>query len=267
MESALTDRRYWDDIWQLADEQTPEEVPEIRVDRDLYQAFIARILRAYLRPGRRFLEVGAGGSAWPGWVASRLGAEAWGIDFSRAGLALAARAVRRDEAPVVLVEGDLFDRGKLPQHAFDVVFSGGFVEHFPEPAPLTERFAELVAPDGVVVTTVPNLDGLNGFLQARVDPDCFGRHVVHRPETLDAAHALGGLEPVIPARFVGVVDLGAVNYARRVAGWPKAARALLWKLITQSRRLGEAAARAAGRPHGGRWFSPSLIGVYRRPPA
>ena len=101
---------------------------------------------------------------------------------------LATRAWRSPPAPPPtcatarpLVEGDLFDRSHLPEHAFDVVYSGGFVEHFPSPGAVMERFLELAAPAGVVVTLVPNLGGLNGALQALADPDTFARHVVHTP--------------------------------------------------------------------------------------
>src|SRR6185503_9630178 len=137
--------------------------------------------------------------------------EGWGIDFSRPGLAMAARAAARAGQKVRLVEGDLFDRTRLPAHHFDVVYSGGFVEHFPDAAPLMRRLAELVRPGGVVVTAVPHLRGLNGWLQRLVDPDCFARHVAFTPHSLDAAHASGGLRPLAPAGYVGVIDLAAAD--------------------------------------------------------
>jgi SAM-dependent methyltransferase len=269
MQSALTDRHYWDDVWTFTDGRSGAEAPRIEVDRDPHQAYLDARFGAQLAargPGARFLEVGAGGSAWPGYLAARHLAEGWGIDFSRAGLAMAARAAERQRAEVHLVEGDLFDSALLPAGSFDVVYSGGFVEHFPDPRPVMMRLGELLAPDGVVITTVPNLAGVNGVVQKWVDFDCYQRHVVFTPASLDAAHALGGLIPVEPARYVGVIDLGAVNFSRLAERLPRPVLAALWAGLTLARRAGERIAARLGARHGGRLLAPSLAGVYRRRP-
>jgi SAM-dependent methyltransferase len=261
MQSALTDQGYWDAVWSFTDDHL-RDAPAIDAEGDAHHAHLDRLFRAQLAPGKRFLEVGAGGSAWPAHVAARHGAEGWGIDFSRGGLGIAAACARRDGVRAQLVEGDFFDPKLLPAGRFDVVYSGGFVEHFPDPGPLMKRMAELLAPGGVVVTGVPNLDGVNGLLQRWVDRDCFARHVVFTPASLDAAHALGGLHPRLPARFMGVLDLGSVNFARLAARLPAPALKLIWAGLSRARRLGERVARGLGAPHGGRHFAPGLIGVY-----
>jgi 2-polyprenyl-3-methyl-5-hydroxy-6-metoxy-1,4-benzoquinol methylase len=261
MALALTDRDYWDRVWAFTDD---DQTPRIHVDVDQHQAFLDRTFAARLAPGRRFLEVGAGGSAWPAHVAARYGAEGWGIDFSRPGLEMAARAARRGGVCVSLVEGDFFDPTKLEAGSFDVVYSGGFVEHFPDAAPLMARLAGLLAPGGVVVTTVPNLQGLNGWLQRLADPECFARHIVFTPSTLDAQHALGGLVPVLAARHLGVLDMGAVNFLRLAAHLPSVVLRLLWLFLSGSRRIAEGAAAVARVRDGGLWLAPSLIGIYRR---
>ena len=227
-------------------------------DRFLCDAFAAR-----LAPGRRFIEIGAGGSQWPGHVARTLGADAWGIDFSRPGLTLAARAAADVRGQVTLVDGDLFDASRLPAHAFDLVYSGGFIEHFPDPRAVMERLAELVAPGGVVVTLVPNLGGVNGVLQKLTDRETFLRHVVHTPASLDAAHALAGLVPVERTRYLDLVDLGCVNLSHVAVRLPRN----LWRAInygmTLVRRAGIVWSARTGSD-GGRLFAPMLGGVYRR---
>jgi SAM-dependent methyltransferase len=259
----LTDRRYWDHLWTHSDEGAAQ-APGISVVRDQHQAHLARLFAERLAPGRRFLEIGAGGSAWPAWVAAHLGAEAWGIDFSRPGLELAARAAKALAVETRLVEGDLFDRDALPAAAFDVVYSGGFVEHFTDAQPVMERLGELVAPGGVVVTTVPNLGGINGLLQRLVDADCFARHVVFTPAGLDEAHAAGGLVPVAPAEFFGVFDPGSVNFVRQAARLPPFGLRILWAGLSLGRRSAERLAGSLGLPHGGRLLAPNLIGIYRQ---
>lgn len=261
MALSLTDQSYWDSVWSFTGEHL-REAPFIGAE--VHQAHLSERFRRHLRPGARFLEVGVGGSAWPAHVAARFGAEAWGIDFSRGGLALAAACAGRDGVKVRLVEGDLFAPERLPGAAFDVLYSGGFVEHFPDARPLMRRFADLLAPGGVVVTAVPNLAGLNGILQRFCDRACFERHVVFTPATLDAAHALGGLRPVEPADYLGVFDVGSVNFSRLASKLPASALKLFWAALSQSRRGCEKVASRLGLTHGGRFLAPGITGVYRR---
>jgi len=261
MALSLTDQSYWDSVWSYTDDHL-REIPV--VGDGLHQRRLMQLFRRYLRAGDRFLEVGAGGSAWPAHVASTLGAQGWGIDFSSGGLGIAAACATRDGVPVHLIEGDFFDADKLPAGAFRVVYSGGFVEHFPEPAPLMQLLHALLAPGGVVITTVPNLDGINGLLQRVCDRECYQRHVVFTPASLDAAHALGGLVPVEAAQFLGVLDLGSVNFSRLAARLPGPVLKLIWAALSSSRRAGEELAQRLGTSHGGRVLAPGILGVYRR---
>jgi SAM-dependent methyltransferase len=259
MQEALTDQTYWDEVWQFTGDYASDPPP--RVETAMTDRFLRDALSAHLRPGRRFIEIGAGGSQWPGHVARALGADAWGIDFSRPGLALAARAAADVRERVTLVDGDLFDPSRLPAHAFDVVYSGGFIEHFPSPRAVMERLAELVAPGGVVVTMVPNLGGVNGLLQKLTDAETFARHVVHTPASLDAAHALAGLVPAQPSRYLDVVDLCCVNFSRVATRMPRN----LWRSINYSmslvRRAGIIWSTRTGAD-GGRLLAPMLGGIY-----
>jgi SAM-dependent methyltransferase len=261
MQDALTDQGYWDAVWTFADDHADAAVP--RVHGGFMERWLMRAFAPHLGPGRRFLEVGAGGSAWPAYVAARFGAEAWGIDFSRQGLDLSARAVVAGTAPVHLIDGDLFDRDKLPLASFDVVYSGGFVEHFPTPRPLMERLAELVTPGGVVVTAVPNLCGLNGLMQRALDMETWRRHVVLSPAALDAAHATGGLMPLEPARFLGLADVGAVNWSRLAERLPPPAMRGVSFGLAKLRAAANWLEARTGRD-GGRFLSPSVGGIYRR---
>ncbi len=261
VQTALTDELYWDKVWNFNSDHATEAAPS--VERGPTTEWIDASIGAHLRPGRRFLEIGVGGSPWLAHVAEKYGAEAWGIDFSRPGLELAARAVTKDRHLVRLIEGDVFDRSKLPSAAFDVVYSGGFVEHFPSPQPLMERLAELLTPGGVLVTAVPNLCGLNGALQKLVDVETFERHVVISPARLDAAHASGGMVPVKPASFLGVLDPSAVNYSRLAVRMPPL---MLRSLQFSLAKLRHASEWLGGRTgtSGGRWLAPMLGGVYQR---
>jgi SAM-dependent methyltransferase len=255
----LADRSYWDQVWANA------AVPSVAPERDPHQAALDGLFRRLLdvpAGGARFIEIGAGASAWPAHVARASGAEAWGIDLSPAGLAVTAEAAARAGVPVRLIEGDFFDEAMLPARAFDVVYSGGFVEHFLDPAPVMRRLAQLVSERGVVVTTVPNLRGVNGALQRWADPECYARHVVFTPDGLDHAHALGGLYPIEPARYLGALDLASVNLSRRLSPLPRPVRAIVWRTLGGTRRLAHAAMTGLRADSGGATFAPAILGTY-----
>jgi SAM-dependent methyltransferase len=262
MQSALTDQSYWEDIWQFADDEASAMVPTVVPSP--FTRHLERAFEQYLLPGKRFIEIGAGGSAWPAHVNKALGADAWGIDFSRWGLLLAGRAARGSE--VTLVEGDVFDSSKLPDGTFDLVFSGGFVEHFPDLGPLMERLRDLLTPGGIMVTAVPNLRGLNGLVQRLIDADTFRRHVLHSPTSLDAAHVAVGLVPVDPARHIGAVDVGSVNMSRLAQTMPHLGWRALSFALAKLRAAGAFWHEQTGR-HAGRILAPVISGTYRRPNA
>lgn len=263
MDAALADESYWTSVWSSTATSTNDATPKIVSGATT--RWRTELFRKFLSPGRRFIEIGAAGSAWPGYVATETGAEAWGIDFAENGLELTARAAAARCATVRLVRGDVFDETKLPSAAFDVVYSAGFVEHFPNAQLLMRRFANLLAPDGVVVTAVPNLCGLNGTLQRLVDEETFAKHVVLSPRDLDAVHAAVDLVPVEAAHFVGVLNLTAVNFSALEQRMdPQLRRALLF-VFAKIRLAGECLGNAMGCT-GGAWLAPMIGGVYRKRP-
>jgi SAM-dependent methyltransferase len=260
--AALTTTKHWDNVW------TPDTeagvVPRIETDVSRHQARLLRLFRRFLGPGKRFIEVGVGGSAWPAFLARNLGVEAWGIDNSRPGLELALRSAKEMNQTVHLLDGDLFDQNLLPRESFDVVYSGGFVEHFKDSRPVMQRLHDLVAPRGVVITTVPNFTGLNGILQGFFDPECLACHVLYDPRSLDQAHAAVGLRPIEPANWEGIIDVGSVDMTKALSRLPRLAVRGYWFTMARVRRAGEFMATAIGKTDGGRPLSPAIVGVYQR---
>jgi SAM-dependent methyltransferase len=257
---ALTSVDYWDRVWGPVGERG--HVPRIDLEAFRHQARLLELFRRYLAPGKRFIEIGVGGSAWPAYLVQHLGVEAWGIDNSPSGIVLAKQAA--GPVRVRLIEGDFFDATLLPTGKFDVVYSGGFVEHFTDAARVMRRLRELVSPDGVVITTVPNFRGLNGLLQRVADRDTLDRHVLYDPAMLDTAHESGGLEPIERAHYEGILDIASVDVDKRLRGLPNVVRRAWWIGTTRLRWLAERIARSMGRSTGGGFLAPAVAGVYRR---
>ena len=78
--------------------------------------------------------------------AKDLGAEVWGFDFAPAGVSSAQAALRRVGKKGTIVQADLFAENPIPTDYFDVVFSGGFIEHFEDTAGVVNRIVRFANP-------------------------------------------------------------------------------------------------------------------------
>ena len=69
---------------------------------------------------------------------------------------------------------DIFDF--VPPRQYDLVLSGGFVEHFDNYKLVVRRHAELAKPGGLVVIWVPNLTHIHRILCGLFDPELLAVH-------------------------------------------------------------------------------------------
>jgi SAM-dependent methyltransferase len=118
--------------------------------------------------GLRVVEIGSAPGNHLIRMREAFGWEPFGIERSPAGAALnRARFVSAGIDPHNVIEGDIFDDGIAAPLAgsFDVVVSRGFIEHFPDPAPVIDRHLDLLATGGTLVVSIPNMRGVN-LLQA-----------------------------------------------------------------------------------------------------
>lgn len=246
---------YWDVFWRR------RRTTGVATRASYFHRRVIALLSGHAARGTSVLEVGCGGSVWLPALAAR-GARCWGIDRSAEGLALLEHTLTRRRVEATLVAGDLFDPAALPARYFDVVYSVGLVEHFSPPGTLLQRLGELVSPDGVLVTLVPNFTGRWGRWQRRLDPEVYDTHVIYTPSGLDGVHCDAGLAVAEPARFFGGFAPLVVNPGRALAGLPPAAGLALTATVWVAQQAvawassGLAAADGPGR-------SGYIAGVYR----
>ncbi|MDP9265060.1 MAG: methyltransferase domain-containing protein [Chloroflexota bacterium] len=119
--------------------------------------FVDETKMAHLRPllpaGGRVVEIGAGS----GRLLCRVGRERpftlYALDYA----AYAIRAVRENYRRAGLTGHALFgDAGTLPfaDGAFDVLLSGGLLEHFRDPAPILAEMARILRPGGLLYADI-----------------------------------------------------------------------------------------------------------------
>lgn len=129
----------------------PKELEVIRL-RIAHRAEHARALLGHEKPGR-LLDVGCG----EGFVLDifhRLGWQVEGLDYSRAGV----QQMNPDHAEHV-EQGDVFallDVRIAAKEEYTLVWLGNVLEHVLDPVSLLTSLRPLVAPNGLLVVTVPN---------------------------------------------------------------------------------------------------------------
>lgn len=100
---------------------------------------------------RRALDVGCAEGNFGVSLKRTLGLEVWGVEPTEAAAEVAAAKLDR------VIEGLFKPEMGLPEKTFDCIFFNDVLEHMPEPE-LALRYAKsLLAPDGVIVASIPNI--------------------------------------------------------------------------------------------------------------
>jgi SAM-dependent methyltransferase len=213
---SLTDVAYWDRTWADRDVPTPLDPHgdglNFVVPRALHAFFSDVFQKAGLHPGDRILEAGCGGSVFVPYFAREFRLVSDGIDNSPTGCALSEAIARRSGIESRIACADVFAPPTEMLGAYDAVCSLGLVEHFVPTEQIIAALARYLRPRAILVTLVPNLRGLPGALQRRIDPAVYDVHVPLSPEALARAHSECGLE-VLDARYLMSINLSALNFS------------------------------------------------------
>src|SRR5256885_66168 len=91
----------------------------------------------------------------------------YGVEYSEAGVEVnRGKFAAHDLDPKNVFHSDFFLESfqKPNKNRFDLVYSGGFIEHFDNPKDAVAKHIDLTAPGGHVLITIPNLRGANYLL-------------------------------------------------------------------------------------------------------
>jgi len=210
----LTTQGYWNDAYKKLTGQR-RSFPRINRNRNEFE--IALLLQRVLKnkQGCKFLEMGCGNSIWLPYVSETFKYSVAGIDYSEAGVssALANLQVRH-------IEGNIFRVNFLNDNeiasfggSWDVVFSLGVIEHFDQPDFVIDKFSRCLKSTGIMITVVPNLFGLMGKIQKRIDTAIFSMHQQISQDDLVSFHKNNGLT-IMEYGSLGFLDFSMLNFSQ-----------------------------------------------------
>jgi 2-polyprenyl-3-methyl-5-hydroxy-6-metoxy-1,4-benzoquinol methylase len=163
MSNEKTDVQHWDAAWAKA--------PRARVPSSLDVGIRNHkvLLRKYVTPGAKVLEIGFAPGKMLLWVAKELTPQVSGLDYSTQGLLRARELFAAMKVPAELHCEDVFNN-TLAKDQFDFVYSSGLIEHFDDPREIVRQHVSLVRPGGKALLLVPNYGGWLGRVQGYLDP-------------------------------------------------------------------------------------------------
>lgn len=179
---------FWEEFWEQWG--LPVEVDLTRNPQRLQSELVDRLCES--APQGRVLEAGCGLSQWLAY-AQKHGMRGVGLEFSeRVAQRGRQNLLAQDVVPRV-VRGDVRLSVFKPE-SFDAIMSFGLLEHFEDATPVLSHFYTWLRPGGTVLSTVPNLTGLQGMLLRNFNRINYDEHVVHSRESLVGAHRRAGFQ-------------------------------------------------------------------------
>lgn len=208
-EERLSDKEFWEGFYARQKANIVSEKGKYLLENHL-----RKIFRKYLPlSDQSFIEFGCGNSDWLPYFGKFFGFSVSGIDYSERGIALIKKKLEIND-----VLGDIYfmDFFNLPGeffNRFNIAASFGVIEHFEHPYKVLRIFSDTLIPKGLMVTVVPKMTGIQGWLQKTGHRDIFLRHKALELAQFIDEHKKAGLE-IVAAVEIGLITLG-INLGER----------------------------------------------------
>ena len=168
--------------------------------------------------GLKLLELGCARSVWLPYFANEFGFKVYGIDYSEIGCQQAKAILSNAGVDQNIICSDFFTPPESLLNTFDVVVSFGVVEHFEDTAGCLYAFSKFLKHNGIMITNIPNMNGLNSLIFKLVNRPVYDTHFLLDVGELVKAHELAGFEVLSCDYFLsthfGVPNLVGLNPQR-----------------------------------------------------
>jgi cyclopropane fatty-acyl-phospholipid synthase-like methyltransferase len=200
---------YWEEVWKASNLQ-PAIIPESKSINNYFNHIAHNYFKEQLgnlaTQDKKILEVGCGNSVWLPYFAKEFGMNITGLDYSEHGCAQERKILEREGITGEIICSDFFSPPENLIGSFDFVVSFGVIEHFTDTTGAIKQLSKFLKKGGLLITFVPNLTGLYGFLQKRFNRPVFDIHYPMDKEQLKSFTEKAGLQ-LINIQYAGVISL------------------------------------------------------------
>lgn len=147
-----TSVRSWDQTWQAAAGQPPPDLAAPTLENAIDKHKL-EFLGSFLPAGGKAVEIGCGSARLLARVGLATRLDLYGVDSSEEALRVTRQTSALLDRPITCVSGDA---EKLPfdDGMFDLVLSGGLLEHFPDPTRVLSEMVRVLRPGGIFYADV-----------------------------------------------------------------------------------------------------------------
>lgn len=217
-------KQYWNDSWMASEipNAIDPQQPELNnyVNRRFHEYFF-KVFSGMETRGKKLLEIGCARSAWLPYFGKEFGFEIHGLDYSDVGCQKAREVLANENLEGEVICADFFSPPDTMPEYYDVVVSFGVAEHLEDTTACIKAFSKFLKPNGIMITSIPNMVGLIGLIQKVFNRPVFDVHMALDEDALRTAHEVSGLEVLNCDYFLftnfAVNNLTGLGY--RSIGW------------------------------------------------
>ncbi|MBD2577201.1 class I SAM-dependent methyltransferase [Oscillatoria sp. FACHB-1406] len=188
-------KKYWDDCWSNSDLPKPIDPYDRNwnnyVNRQFHEYF-SKLFTSLGAGDKKLLEIGCARSAWLPYYRREFGYSITGIDYSEIGCEASRQILTSAGVEGEVICANFFTPPDNLVDFFDIVVSFGVVEHFDKTSDCLSAFSRFLHKSGIIITIVPNLSGIIGYLQKLINEEVYKIHIPLNREELRRFHQEAG---------------------------------------------------------------------------
>ena len=170
----LTEKKYWDEIWSKC--TLPIQIKRndcnstIIAQLDIFDRYLHNLSKK-----ASILEIGGAPGQYLGYLLQHYNLSGSAIDYSDSGCECMHKNFQMLGINVTIYKNDILD-DHLVLPKFDIVYSLGVIEHFPNLGEIVKRHIEFLNPGGLLIIGVPNFIRVYSPLLKKTAPKTIFMH-------------------------------------------------------------------------------------------
>ncbi|MFZ3069227.1 MAG: class I SAM-dependent methyltransferase [Microgenomates group bacterium] len=166
MKEEMTSKSYWNRLYKrerrLPITENLHSLPFLRLNN----IFIDKLSKS---KKIEFFEIGCAPGSWMHYFHTVFGYQVYGLDYTNNAIEISKRNLDYLNIKSTLIKSNILKYKNDIQ--YDVVFSAGFIEHFRGKMldDIIKIHVNLTKPRGLIIIIVPNLNGINKYIQTILD--------------------------------------------------------------------------------------------------
>ncbi|WP_456394143.1 class I SAM-dependent methyltransferase [Nitratifractor sp.] len=197
--------KYWESVWSSSDSIRKFDI-DYYTNRLLHELYLRYIPKA--KNGETICEIGCAMSQYLLYFSDHFNYRINGFDYEEKSVEKTKSIYSKMGYGSNIYHKDFFSKDGIEQ--YDLLTSFGVFEHFENLNHSIACTVEYLKTNGVILTVIPNMNGIVGFLQKHTNRAVYDVHIPYTREELQSAHERAGYETLF-CDYFGIYQSGVIN--------------------------------------------------------